>query len=727
MRPLTCSLCLFLALPLALPAQAPESETTLRTTTSEVMLDVVVRDKHGNIVHNLRPNEVQVLEDGVPQKLRQFDFINGRSEAPVTPLLPPPPSAPSSASSSAEPMSVNQLRDISVVSVVIANLDPRGRKLAVDAMREFIKTQLRPDTYVGVFEMGFGMLRVAQTYTNNAAKITAAMSRISHDAMISQMTGSTQLSLPDTDFGQALNGDAATAADPNGPDGPAPIDSGLGGVAAELAQMMDTTWVNEMQDVYTEGVNFLTPLHTFVEAQGKIPGRKVVLLFSAGMPVSSVSVEELNSVMSVANRNNVSIYAVDTRGVTTYSHLDNARRSLQAATAASRQQMLAKLSGGDEIVTPSEAMSLEMSEDSLHANTNGNLAELAEGTGGALLPDSLDLMAPLQRALEDVRTHYELAYAPSNTALDGGFRKIEVRVSRPGVKVFARSGYYAVPQLDGHEVYPFEIATLKAINTRPILHEFDFRASALQFRPSEARTQLSFVFQAPTQHLTIEKDGRWARVHVCVTALVRNQQGQVVDKISKDIPYEVPAAREAELEKGVVSFTTPFRLAPGVYTLETAAVDRQSMKASVKRSALVVTDGPGFSMSDVTVARRIDPIDGPSDVGDPLEARGGKVTPELSNALPPDANGKLKLYAVAYPPAPIDAPVDASIELWRNGQLVLKSAASVVPPDASGAASILANLDTGKLPAGQYQAQISFEYKGKKLSKAVPFTLGSGS
>jgi hypothetical protein len=325
--------------------------------------------------------------------------------------------------------------------------------------------------------------------------------------------------------------------------------------------------------------------------------------------------------------------------------------------------------------------------------------------------------------MEDVRTHYEVAYSPSNVATDGTFRKIEVKVSRPGAKVFTREGYYAVPTLNGHQVFPFEVATLKAINTRPLLHQFGFHAAALQFRPGAAQTQLSFVFQAPASNLTIAKEGQWLKVHLDVTVLVKDEKGEVVSKISRDIPYKEPGAKIDELKKGVVSFTSPLFLPPGHYTMEIAAVDRLSMKASVNRLALFVAQDPGFSMSDVEVARRVDPIYGPMNPSEPLQAHGGLVTPELSDTVQPDAEGKVTLYAVAYPQAPIDAPVDATLELWRDGRLLVRTPASDVPPDATGAASMLASLKTEKLSPGQYQAQVAFHYKGQKVVKTIAFTL----
>ena len=77
--------------------------------------------------------------------------------------------------------------------------------------------------------------------------------------------------------------------------------------------------------------------------------------------------------------------------------------------------------------------------------------------------------------------------------------------------------------------------------------------------------------------------------------------------------------------------------------------------------------------------------------------------------------------------APIDAPVEVSLEIWRDGQVVVRTPASEVAPDPSGAASILASVPMEKLPSGQYEAQISFQYKGQKVSKVTTFAVGAGS
>jgi VWFA-related protein len=737
-------LCLLIALPLAVPAQAPES--TIKTTTSEVLLDFVARDKSAHVIHDLRPDEVQILEDGVPQTVKHFEFYDGRNEAPNG------PAATGTDAGATKSVTVNALRDISVVSIVISSLDPRGRKLTQAALQEFVKNELKPSLYVGVFSLGMSGLRSLQSYTNDGAKITAAVQNAVDSAATDQLNALDQEMLPDfalgsasgrfastdypTDIGNTSGDIASGGSDIGGGTNSSfsvPLTGGAGdqALANELgptwtaSRILSTRWAEESEDVYSDSTRFLGPLGQLAQAQAGIPGRKVILLFSAGLPMQNDTVEQFNKVISDANRANVSIYVVDPRGFTEQSDLENSKRLLMAATEASKQQMLvgSGTTAGDATVRTDAVMSGEIAESSIHADTRGNLTQLAVATGGAMLPASLDMREPLRDALEDVRTHYELTYSPANSAADGSFRKIEVKVLRPGVKVFAREGYYALPILNGQQLYPFEIATMKAINTTPDLHQFEFRSATMEFRPGAQQNQYAYVFQAPTRDLGVVSDKQWAKVHVCVTALVKDDKGQVVDKISKDIPYDVPVDKKEALEKGIVSFAAPFELPPGHYTVETAAVDRQSMKASVSRTSLDVPPPTRFAMSDVAVARRVDGVQGLVNADDPLEAHGGKVTPDLSDTVYPDASGAVKFYAVAYAPALSDAPVLMRIEVWRDGKLVMRSPGARIPTDPRGAASVLASVPVTKLGTGHFETRISFQYNGQLLTRKVDFTL----
>ena len=139
----------------------------------------MVRDKKAHIIRDLRPEEVQVLENGVPQTVRGFEFVDGHSTPQVSSAATPAASSANPVVPSVVEHEVNELRDISVVSVVIGSMgpDPRGRKLALEAIRKFIKDELQPNTYVGVFRLYHGDLWVAQPYTNDAEKISNGVER----------------------------------------------------------------------------------------------------------------------------------------------------------------------------------------------------------------------------------------------------------------------------------------------------------------------------------------------------------------------------------------------------------------------------------------------------------------------------------------------------------------------------------------------------------------------
>jgi len=73
------------------------------------------------------------------------------------------------------------------------------------------------------------------------------------------------------------------------------------------------------------------------------------------------------------------------------------------------------------------------------------LRTLAEVTGGeAFFPTVLkDLDATYERVLKEIRAQYTVGYLSTNTRTDGSWRKVEIKVTRPGLKIRTRRGYFA--------------------------------------------------------------------------------------------------------------------------------------------------------------------------------------------------------------------------------------------------------------------------------------------
>src|ERR1035441_6374228 len=125
-----CALCCILTGPvLAQNAPQAESGPTIRATVNEVALDLVVRDKKGRLVKNLKPGDVEIYEDGVRQDIRSFRLVSN-GEAPAPPATERQPG-----SLTVEPI---PLRSVNLVCIVFHNLDSQTRKWAVEAAQEFI-------------------------------------------------------------------------------------------------------------------------------------------------------------------------------------------------------------------------------------------------------------------------------------------------------------------------------------------------------------------------------------------------------------------------------------------------------------------------------------------------------------------------------------------------------------------------------------------------------------
>ena len=116
---------------------------------------------------------------------------------------------------------------------------------------------------------------------------------------------------------------------------------------------------------------------------------------------------------------------------------------------------------------------LDIAADSRRLNTrNESLRTMADATDGIAIVQTGNLTAGMQRIVEDLSSYYLMGYY-STQELDGKFHRLTVRVKRPGVRVRARSGYLAATR--GDEAKAREAATAAA-NAKPI----DLRAKAIE-------------------------------------------------------------------------------------------------------------------------------------------------------------------------------------------------------------------------------------------------------
>jgi hypothetical protein len=120
--------------PAMLSGQMPEANDrpVIHATTREVLLDLVVRDKHHHAVADLRPEEVEVYEDGVRQKVLVFRNVQGAEQLQIERKMEERGQREKQAAPAAtneKTVALNSLREINFVSVVFAGIAPLNLEL----------------------------------------------------------------------------------------------------------------------------------------------------------------------------------------------------------------------------------------------------------------------------------------------------------------------------------------------------------------------------------------------------------------------------------------------------------------------------------------------------------------------------------------------------------------------------------------------------------------------
>ena len=138
-------------------------------------------------------------------------------------------------------------------------------------------------------------------------------------------------------------------------------------------------------------------LLTVVQQLSSIPGRKTIVFFSEGLPVSPALSARLDYVIDVANRANVTAYAVDAKGLRSKSLLTNARKEMDDFA----EERLNQVTTGSDRTEQPLTMAFERVEDTLRLDSRTGLARLSEETGGFLIEQTNDLSSAFRRIDED--------------------------------------------------------------------------------------------------------------------------------------------------------------------------------------------------------------------------------------------------------------------------------------------------------------------------------------
>ncbi len=373
------------------PPQGP----TFRVRVDYVEVDVVVTDREGNLVRDLKKEDFQVLEDGKPQSISTFTLVDIPIERPDRPLFQADPIEP-------DVRSNEQPFDGRVYVMVIDDYHTNfGRTQRVRAAaKQFIERRLAANDLMAIVHT-FGATDANQEFTSNKKLLLASVDRTLGRKLKSATANRTEEYYRTRDLRQS--GDPIN--DPEDAER-----------AFNARSTLDT--LRQVAD-------------WFASVRGR---RKTILFVSEGIDYdihdviaqtgsnhlgASMVLDATRDAIAAATRANVSIYGIDPRGLTDLGDETIEIGSFPDDTSTG-------------IGPGSMYNELRLAQDSLRV--------LSEETGGFAVVNRNDFSTAYDRIVKDNSSYYVLAYYPPDSR-PGRVHKIDVRVTRPGLVVRSRKAY----------------------------------------------------------------------------------------------------------------------------------------------------------------------------------------------------------------------------------------------------------------------------------------------
>jgi VWFA-related protein len=656
-----------------------------------------------------------VFEDGTRQKILSTRLVTTTGEREIGPRSEPNSQAGQQPTTAASPSS-----QLKLVTLVFDRISPYGRKMARDAAREYFKN-LGSSEFVGVMAIDRS-LRILQPFTTDVRLLEKAVG-LAADGTPQQFADASsavqeaiQRSQEATSAVEALTSGASQAGGPG---------AGVGDQAAQakLNEMVGNMFrLNSVADESIQGRATVESLINIVRAEQVNPGRKAVVFFAERIALPTQVVARFKDLISAANRANVSFYCVDASGLKSTGDLVSMSKELGSLSNVSRGQQARR--GG--AVTREEVTLTENTENAMRMSAQNSLADLAASTGGILITNTNDLGAGLQHVSDDLNTHYELSYVPSNTNYDGTFRKLEVKVKRSGLVTRSRSGYYAI-RSDDVAVSSFEVSLLTALGSKVLPKDLTFHSTSLLYPTRGAKTETLLYLEIPLADFSFPIDTKSHEYQARVSALVvvKNAEGKIEEKFSQEFPLHGQKDKVAETKTRNLVFYRTTQLVPGKHTVEAVVKDGVSEKIAVKRSVVMVParSSPSLALSSIVVVKRLDPSHGDTNLTEsPLMFKDQMIVPNLN----PEVNAKdwpqLGFYFVVIQgdDSGVGSMVDMIIS--KDGKPIARMGEQALPPpDDRGRIPYLASLPLGSLSSGNYDVNVVVRRGAAAVSSTALF------
>lgn len=410
--------------PSATPPPLPVvDDEVLKISTDLIQLDVVVTDKKGNQITDLKPEDFEIFVNDKKQDITNFSYIFSNSQNSLDGSeksarkkfdkysVPPPPAK----------LKLESIKRTYAIVVDDLGLSFENIPAVKQSLKKYINEQMQDGDLVAIIRTGSG-IGALQSFTSDKRQLLAAVEKIRWNSQGRGGIGSFD------PIGTSLKEDLEGMVDK---DGKAKSVEGKGEEKAFEDEIN-----NFRQENFAYGT--LGALSYIIRGMRELPGRKSVMLFSQGFPLisggaSSRVFDSLRVLADLANRSSVVMYTIDPRGLI--------NPYMATAEDVIRQVIPANPGIGGLDTDPRDARAAAFRD------TQQSLRYLAYQTGGFPFVNQNDLTKGLREAVEDQSGYYLIGYQPDEETFDpkkNKFNKVSIKVKRDDIKVRYRSGFFGV-------------------------------------------------------------------------------------------------------------------------------------------------------------------------------------------------------------------------------------------------------------------------------------------
>ena len=576
---------------LSAQTQTQTPETVIRINVNLVQVDANVTDSAGHPVTDLKADDFQILQDGKPQVITNFAYINiqpGISDAPRTRVANPkggPPSPPP------PPTHLAMNKVVRTVALVVDDLGLSFASTAYvrTALKKFVDQEMQPGDLVAIVRTGAG-IGALQSFTADKRQLYAAIDRVKYNA-----------------FGRV----GVSSFQPLGTDS---------NVSPEEASIMSAGTLGAIRYV--------------VDGLREVPGRKSVVLFSEnlklfnGVETDPRVMDEVRRLTDAANRSSVVIYSIDPRGLQTLG------LTAEDNTSGMNPRQLSR-------VTMQRSAEMFRSQD--------GMVQLADQTGGLFLHDTNDISGALHKVMQDSEGYYLIGYHPEASTFDAKtgqpkYHRIRVVVKRAGLKVRSRNGFLGTSD---REVMPVahtpQQQILHALTSPFNSGSIPVRLTGLFSYAPKTGAYLNAMLYIDAKALKFEDEpDDWHKAVFEIVAITFGDNGQAVDESGKTYTLRIHGeSYKQALEAGFVYTMHHVVKKPGPYQLRVALRDSGSGQLGAASQFVEV---PDVHKGRLTMSSLVVREDDPAAAGKPKEQQDATTSGEGHSTENPEGSPAIRVF-----------------------------------------------------------------------------------